>query len=229
MKDQIAGIARAIAGTAAPPWLTGAIPRLVDLLHSAIEKEDSYPSRRDLRRRLATLGKAARFIQCALVNQRLLPLLLKGPSDQIANENETYHGLSDIVERTEAALRRPEFSHGGKPKRGRHKVRATFDDSLDNHTLCALMVGIAWKCARGRWPGQQNPPAHRACTMLWNATGAKWNNTDVSWRPYLVKARDMKGGRQAAVITRMLGQANAPTSSIKRNGRLAAELYRKGG
>lgn len=212
MEEQNTELARAIAGTAAdaapPHWLVVVVPKLVQLLRSTIDSEHSYPSRPDAWGWLEELRNAARLILRGLVNQRMFPLLLTGPSDRLINENEGFHFLMDLVRSVDVALARPELSEDA---RGSHKVRATFDNTLDPKTLCALMVSVARNCAEGRWPGQRNPSASRACTMLWKATGAPWNSTGESWRRYLVKARDCKDSWQAGAIARMLGQATPET------------------
>jgi hypothetical protein len=196
-------IARAIVGadTVPPPGLLGAIPDLVNLLRGAIDAGKHYPSRTAFREQLEELIKAAQVVRKAMVDPKIRDVLVEHTAERPLNQNQTYHGLKDIIDRAEWALTRL-----NSKSRGSHKFRPAFDETPDTKTLCALMIGVGWIHARREWPKYKNVDAQRACVLLWEeATGVERGGELSAWRKRLRDAHEYQDGWQAGRLAIMMG------------------------
>jgi|SRR6516165_8532346 hypothetical protein len=81
-----------------PAWLKDLPYGLIEMLHWAIEKEIDYPGRPELYERLKVIIDAARFLRQEMADREMSNLLLDG-DPAFLNQNETYHGLGDLVDR----------------------------------------------------------------------------------------------------------------------------------
>ena len=81
-----------------PPWLKDLPPGPMEMLRWAIEKETNYPRRPELYERLKAIEDAARFLRQEMKDLVMSNLLLNG-DPAFFNQNETYHGLGDLVDR----------------------------------------------------------------------------------------------------------------------------------
>jgi hypothetical protein len=159
---------------------------------------------------LTAIATAARLLERELVDPVMLSLLLHDGSDWIANENQTHVGLSDIVARAEKALKRIPKKQG----RAKHYGR---DERFQNMDVCALLVTVAWKQTRGKWPGVGNEEAQRACDALWGAAGGnvkrQGGGSVVVWRDHLRVAKQHRDSLKARIILRNFTE---PTGNIRR-------------
>ena len=203
--------AAAIAGgmDLPPDWLIAALPGLVAGLRSLIRADKAYPRRPELRSRLKAIAAAAPVLERELVDPDMLSLLLRDGSDWIVNENETHAGLSDIAERAKNALERIPKKRG----RAKHYGR---DERFENMDVCALIVTVAWKQARGKWPAVNNVQAKGACDVLWGAAGGdvkrQGGDSIAVWRDHLRVARRHCDSVEARIILRNFTK---PMGSIK--------------
>ena len=116
--------------------------------------------------------------------------ILRGNDNFTLNENETFHGLRDLAERTEKALSR---IPGGS---SRHKFYAR-TEGLSLHVNCALMVSLIWAKRKNNWPPKANTDAQKACAHLWvlagGSTTGRWSpNSTAVWRDHLRDASRVK-------------------------------------
>jgi hypothetical protein len=193
--------AEIIADGDPPEWLLKPLPGFAGSLRNMIQAERAYPGRPEQRARLVAIRRAARLLERELNNLDLLMLLVPGDGDQIINENETRRGLSDVAIRADAALRQVPSGKG----RARHYARR---ERFQNKDVCALIVTVAWKLARGAWPGVDNEVAKSACDALWNAVGGDIQRRGGEglevWKKHLTVARAHREGMEAKLIERNL-------------------------
>jgi len=219
------------------------LPKLIEMLSFAIKRDATYPSRPELHERLEAIENAARLLMDELRDLRITALLLDG-DERIENENEMYHGLSDIA----ARAARVRALKPRKQGRGKFYPAAAIGPSLMD--TCALMVGLMFERGCGRWPGKSNAEAHRLCEALWKAAGGprrlgsgdprspsptkerkaagSWGKAGFAtvevWRRHLAAAREYRPPHPAGMhIQRILSpNIGRPT---KRGSQLASLLY----
>jgi hypothetical protein len=79
----------------------------------------------------------------------------------------------------------------GRTKAG--KGRASPFGAFSAQTYCALLIAVAWKHFRGRYPGSRNRKAAQAAEAYWRATGTErrgWGSDPLTaWRPHFEKAQ----------------------------------------
>lgn len=190
-----------IAGGVQPPpdWLLAPLPGYVASLRSHIRADQVYPGRPELRRRLKAITAAAHLLEHELIDPVMLSLLLRDGSDWIVNENQMHAGLSDISARAEGALKPIPKKQG----RAKHYSRV---ERLQNMDVCALIVTVAWKQARGTWPGVDNEQAKRACEALWGAAGGdvkrQGGGSIAVWRDHLRVAKRHRESVRARIVLR---------------------------
>jgi hypothetical protein len=138
--------------------------KLIEILSFAIERNEIYPSRPELHKRLEAIENAARLLTHELPDPKIVALLLDG-DERIENENEIYHGLCDLAARAARVRARTPRKQG----RGKFYPKAAIGP--DRMDICALMVGLMFERGSGRWPGKGNAEAHRLCEALWKAAG----------------------------------------------------------
>jgi hypothetical protein len=201
------------------------LPKLIEMLSFAIKRDATYPLRPELHERLEAIENAARLLMDELRDLQITALLLDG-DERIENENEMYHGLSDIA----ARAARVRALKPRKQGRGKFYPAAAIGPSLMD--TCALMVGLMFERGCGRWPGKSNAEAHRLCEALWKAAGGPrrlgWGKAGFAtvevWRRHLAAAREYRPPHPAGMhIQRILSpDIGRPT---KRGSQLASLLY----
>jgi hypothetical protein len=174
--------------------LSKALLTFIAPLAASIKEEINYPGRPELRKRLAALAKSARLIEQELADPAILSLLLGDDLACITNEWQLDAGLHDIAERADAA-------RGKVPQgQGRHKHYPR-PEGLSSREICALIVTVAWKQARNKWPGVKNVKARRACQELWGAAGGnvvrQGGRSVEVWRDHMRSAKLHRDGPQA--------------------------------
>ena len=126
-----------------------------------------------------------------------------------------YHGLRDIADRAERVNAR----NPRKPGRNRlYPKSLTWPTAME---LCALMVAIAYRLVRGRWPGKNNTEVHKTCEALWKVAGG-------SRRRGLGEPREPPASKQGRNSKAEInwGKSGSTTVVVWRNHLTAAQVYR---
>jgi hypothetical protein len=210
--DGDALIAGIIAGDKAPPWLVLAVSKARATLAWTIKKEREYPHRKELRARLKKLADAVQTVRAAMYEDFDLMIMLRAGDDFILNENETFHGLGDLAERTRKTLA------AVPARKGKDKYFWRSEGATPRQN-CALMVSILWERVRSAAPPKSNVQAQEACAALWAAAGGlverdgkivgKWGTTRVGasvsvWRDHLRAAKLLSQSEEAKFLRRSL-------------------------
>ncbi len=201
----------AISGEETPPdWLLRAVPTLADIVRGNIAAEAVALSKPDLRRQLAATADAASLILtqlgCEPGADSIHDMLLSGDERNLPHLNELYHGLTFLVGRCAEKLASVPAGSG------RAVVRAEVDNTPSARAMCALIVAVSWRHARGADVPHTSRSAQAACANLWAVAGGAtsgggWGTTAGGWRHHLAAVKaDWLRSYQAGVLHRVLGQ-----------------------
>jgi hypothetical protein len=204
-------IARLIASAGEPPrWLIAAVSKARLTLTWTIKKEREYPGRKELRLQLKKFAAAIETVREGMRDFDMATLLRAG-DNFFLNENETYHGLSDLAERVSKTL-------GAIPLRKGRDKHFRRSEGATPQQICALMVSALWERARSAVPLNTEKCAQKACAALWVAAegpvevdgkivGSWTDRTNPStavWRDHLRAAKKLAESEEANFLRRSL-------------------------
>jgi hypothetical protein len=173
------GVARLIKRDA-PLWLNSHLEWWAQGMFADRLKEESQPTKAQMRKRLLALQKASELIERELGStsmREVLAIDLRGPLKYVSNLPFMLRGLAGYVEfvRTSSRLARKD----GTTKRGRNKAKGPHHVAAK--TRCAARIVELWLHFFGREPGSQSNKAAKAAQMYWLASGGEITALS-SWR-----------------------------------------------
>jgi hypothetical protein len=196
------------------------LSKLIPALNFAIHRQADYPKRTELLGRLSAIDAAARLLKRALADPTILALLEGG--DGYIPDIEIASGLQLIIERASAIIK-------SNPRmQGRGHLYPAGEKGPSAQTYCALMVGMMWERAFGRWPPNKNKYAHGICELLWKAAeggprtgwGREGHASVAVWRHHLGTAKDFRPPHPSGVLVeRFLANPEKPSRTIPRLSR----------
>jgi hypothetical protein len=130
-----------------PPDFMDALAIFANQIAWEIKRESEYPPRKEQRKALKRVVKAAKFLRKYATAEEFVCL-----------------ALSDVIARARAA----ENAIPREKGRAKFHPQSTIGNPKD---LCALVVQVAWHLWRGKWPNDVEPSAIRACDFLCAAAG----------------------------------------------------------
>ncbi len=191
-------VVRAIGGDDPPQSLRSGIKALASSLARTIGDGVTLPVRAELRKRLVAVAAAARLIEREISDRVILSLLLVDDQRWTEDENATVRGLQDIESRSLLAAAKVPKGKGRQmhyPRRG----------GAAPMTQCALIISVAWRVARKKWPGMDDGEAKHACEMLWRFASRDGRRQSIEvWRDHLRNAKVFRGKPEAEMILKAL-------------------------
>jgi hypothetical protein len=164
----------------APLWLNSHLEWWAQGMYADRLKEESQPTKSQMRERLLALQKASELIERELGStsmREVLAIDLRGPLKYVSNLPFMLRGLAGYVEfvRTSSGLTQKD----GTTKRGRNKANGPHHVSAK--TRCAARIVELWLHFFGREPGSQNEKAAKVAQTYWLASGGGMTALS-SWR-----------------------------------------------
>jgi hypothetical protein len=173
-------VARLLLKKDAPLWLNAHLEWWAQGMFADRLKENSQPTKVQMRKRLFALQAASKLIERELGSTSMREVLAidpRGPLKDVSKLPFILGRLTDHVEfvRTSSGLARKD----GTTKRGRNKARGPYHFSAK--TGCAARIVELWLHFFGREPGSQSEKPAKAAQMYWLASGGEMTALS-SWR-----------------------------------------------
>jgi hypothetical protein len=173
-------VARLLLKKDAPLWLNAHLEWWAQGMVADRLKEESQPTKVQMRKRLFALQAASKLIERELGSTSMREVLAvdpRGPLKDVSKLPLILQRLTDHVEfvRTSPSLARKD----GTTKRGRNKAMGPYHFSAK--TRCAARIIELWLHFFGREPGAQSEKAAKAAQMYWLASGGGMTALS-SWR-----------------------------------------------
>jgi hypothetical protein len=150
------------------------------------------PTRKEMRKRLATVAAAADVLIAAL-NHTATREFLDAADTETAAEYDAI-ALSNLKNRATNGLKLPSLATPrGRTRSGRGK--ALLPGSVSPKVFCAAIVAEAWNVVRGGYPAPSNLEAAAIADLFWEASGGPaaggWGGNQLkAWRPFFIEASE---------------------------------------
>jgi hypothetical protein len=178
----------ALIGSGPPaPWLVAGLESSATFLKTTIAGEAAWPRREELRAKFTALAKAARETERLLADPSLRHVLRfrSVPKRALSLEWEMRVQMRWM---SACAMREARAIRSGKGR----DIHVLTEEGLSAREICAAIVAVAWRRARGDEVRHTSGDAQQACAALWNIAGGvgrSWGNTLAGWRHHLKKAK----------------------------------------
>jgi hypothetical protein len=182
----VADIARKIAGGEPTPAMLKGLESSKEYLKRLLETERAWPTRESLRAALEETASAAETLRRHMVDPLVRQFLRHGEKQARGDEPEArfiahLDWVADSA-RTEALK---VLTGAG---RGKH---VPAPEAASCQEICASIVAVAWRVARGVDVAHTNADALKACAGIWELAGGtgRWGDTDAGWVRHLRAAK----------------------------------------
>jgi hypothetical protein len=176
-----------------PPQCPQGLKKYAAPLSALIHAEKEYPTRLELRKRLAEMAAAAELLHRELNDKTILSWIAPGSQRWSDREGEMIADLQGLAVRAAQAADRVRKGKGSYKDYVRPDGRAA-------RTQCALFV-VRWRLSEGRAAPAASLEVQGECEALWREAGGKPHYSGLkkdprrgTWRDHLQSAIDRPGG-----------------------------------
>jgi hypothetical protein len=178
----------ALIGSGPPaPWLVAGLESSATFLKTTIAGEAAWPRREELRAKFTALAEAARETERLLADPALRHILSfrRAPKRALSLDWQMRVQMRWM---SACAMREARAIRSGKGR----DIHVPIGGGLSAREICAAIVAVAWRRARGEEVRHTSGDAQQACAALWKIAGGidrSWGNTPAGWRQHLEKAK----------------------------------------